>query len=134
VVSGLSVLLGLLAYDRGEAGQVAKIKQDIPVQVIFPVTLVVFALGVGIVFGLFKLFGLVTVDVPYRVLAIAICGAFLSRGASGSAMSRTFWMGLMNGYISVCVIQALGFWLAIAWIAVSTVIFVPRALLIMIDD
>lgn len=120
------VVFGLLLYDRGEAGK----KKDIrPIFYIVGIPIVI-----GLLYGIYALLGLFISNVPYRILVLAIVFTFLQKGASGSAIARTFWKGLPDTYITMCILQALGFWPAFGWIAVETVIQAPRFILNKFDD
>jgi hypothetical protein len=118
--SFLVLVFDLLMYDRGKVGQNKLGFTD-------------YIIGIMIVnlllYGTYALLGLFIINTPYLVLVIAILFTFLQRGASGSAMARTFWSGLPSVYVTICILQALGFWPAIGWVAVRTAIDVPRIIL-----
>jgi hypothetical protein len=126
--SCLIVLFEVLMYDReGEKKEEEKNSGVIGYLIGIPIVL-------GIVYGLFALLGLFVSSVPYRVLSLAILVSFLHKSASGSAMSRTFWVSLPDVYITICIFQALGFWLAAAYILVESAVQWPRITLAKIDD
>lgn len=127
--SCIVVIFGLLLYDRGEAGKKKSDKNIGFIGYIVGIPIVI-----GLLYGLYALLGLVIANVPYRVLVLAILFSFLQKGASGSALARTFWSGLPDTYITMCILQALGFWPALGWVAVETVIHAPRIILNKLDD
>lgn len=118
------VVFGLLLYDRVEAEKTKSDRDNGLIGYIIGIPTVVILL-----YGIYALMGLFITDVPYRVLVLAIIFTFLRKGASGSAVSRTFWSGLPESYITICILQALGFWLALGWVLVETVIHAPRLIL-----
>jgi hypothetical protein len=120
---------GILLYDQVNMESRKSEKHNGCLSLILGIPIVV-----GIAYGLYAVMGLATSSVPYRVLGVAILLTFLQRGASGSAVSRSFWVGLPDTYITICILQALGFWPAVAWIAIETLVSVPRIALAKIDD
>jgi len=126
--SSLVIVFGLLLYDRGEAGK--KTDEDTRlVDYIIGVPIVI-----GLLYGVYALLGLFITNVPYRVLVLAILLTFFQTGASGSAVARAFWGGLPNTYVMICILQALGFWPALGWIAVKTAVHIPMIVLNKLDD
>jgi Na+-translocating ferredoxin:NAD+ oxidoreductase RnfE subunit len=88
----------------------------------------------AMIYGLYAVLGLFIASVPYRILVLAILFAFLHQGASGSAVARTFWTGLPNLYISMCVLQAIGWWAGVGWLCVTAMIGIPKTMLDKYDD
>ena len=127
--SCFTVTFSLLLYDRGEAGRKSFGKDAGPIGYIFAIPT-----AIGALYGIYALLGLFIVSVPYRVLVVAIVFTFLQKGRSGSAVARSFWTGLPDTYVTMCIVQALGFWLALGWVAVNTAIYVPRLILNKFDD
>lgn len=123
------IIFGLLLYDRGVVHQQKKGKE-----IGLPVYFIGIAIVIGLLYGLYTLLGLFITSVPYRILVLAILFTFLQKGASGSAVARSFWTGLPNVYITMCVLQALGFWLAVGYVLAETVIEIPRLALLKRDD
>ncbi|MBI2624634.1 CPBP family intramembrane metalloprotease [Candidatus Parcubacteria bacterium] len=123
------VVFDLLLYDRGEAG---KKKSDKDIGLVGHI--IVIPIVIGLLYGTYALLGLFITNAPYRVLALAILFSLPQKGASGSAMARTFWSGLPDTYITMCVLLALGFWPALGWIAVKAAIYAPRLRLNKLDD
>lgn len=123
------VIFDLLLYDRGEAGRK---KADRGFEIV--AYIVGIPLVIGLLYGIYALLGLFITNVPYRVLVLAIFFTFLQKGASGSAVARTFWSGLPDTYITMCVLQGLGFWPALGWVALETTIYAPRLILNKFDD
>ena len=104
--ASFAVILDLLLYDKGEAGSGEPSPSLISAALWTPI-------AIGILYGIYALLGLVIANVPYRILVLAILLTFLKKGASGSAMAQTFWIGLPETYITICILQALGFWPAL---------------------
>ena len=118
----ISLAFSLLLYDQKQAEEDGS-----------ETSLVAHILGIplalGILYGIFALLGLFMDDVPIRMLVIAIMFSFFNKCSSGSHISRTFWGALPDVYITVCIIQALGFWSAAGWLALSTLISLPVIML-----
>ncbi|MBI4098439.1 MAG: CPBP family intramembrane metalloprotease [Candidatus Magasanikbacteria bacterium] len=127
--ASFSIVFDLLLYDRGEAD---KKKPDKNLELISYI--VAIPIAIGLLYGVYALLGLFTTNVPYRMLVLAILFTFLKKDASGSALARTFWIGLPDTYITMCILQALGFWPALGWIIVETAIQVPKLALDKLDD
>jgi hypothetical protein len=125
VTSSLMALFGFLLYDRGEAG---KKHPGIFEHILgFPVLIIV-------TYILFSVLGIFFSSLPYRVLCIAIFYTFAHKGASGSAMTRTFWVILPDIFTTVCIIEALNFWPCLLWMAMETLIHAPRTYMTQYDD
>ncbi len=123
------IVFGFLLYDRG-----AVHKQKEGKEITLPVYLLGIAIVIGLLYGLYALLGLFIASVPYRILVLAILFTFLQKGASGSSVARSFWTGLPNVYITMCVLQALGFWLAVGYVLAEAIIELPRLALLKRDD
>lgn len=123
----LTVIFGLLLYDRGEAGKKKSDLQLIPYIIGLPIT-------IGLLYGSYAVLELVVASTFYRVLILAILLTSLQTGTSGSAMARTFWSGLPDAYVAICILQALGFWPALGWIAIKSIIYIPKVILDESDD
>ncbi len=123
-----ALLLDLLMYDKGDAGQKDESSSN-PFYILVGLA-VIFA----IIYGTFWLLGFVITSVPYRVLVLAILLSFLQKGSSGSAMARVFWSSLPDAYIAVCIFQAVGFWLSLAYVLIESLLYWPRKALAAIDD
>jgi hypothetical protein len=113
----VSVGLELLAYDHGNRDD--ELADTSMFDKFFGSMILV-----GGELGVFALLGLFMTSVPHRVIVIGLLLMMLvSKTASGSAMSRTFW-GLPSSYLVLCTFVALGFWGAVA---VTLVIFATSA-------
>jgi hypothetical protein len=112
------LLFGLLLYDQRESEESDSSTGLLDYLLGVP-------LAVGMLYGMFYLLGFIISDVPLRILVLAILFTFLTKSASGSAMSRSFWVSLPDLYITVCIIQALGFWPSVWWLALSSLIMLP---------
>ncbi len=122
------VVFGLLLYDRGAIQQ-----KDGKEYGLF-VCLIGTAIIIGLFYGLYTLLGLFIASVPYRILVLAILFTFLQRGASGSAVARSFWTGLPSVYITMCILQALGVWSVVGYALATAVIGLPMLALLKRDD
>lgn len=127
-----TIIFEILLYDRGDDKQIPTHEIIAKVGIISPLLIIV---GVTYIFYylLFNLLGLMIDSVSYRVLVLAIVLLSLSPIVSGSSASRTFWM-LPNSYISVCIMQALGLWLALLYVLVSIVVTYPQTIIRKIDN
>lgn len=124
----IGAIAGILLYDRSGAGKKVEGK------VLLLGYLIVMPIVIGIIYGGFLLLGFFIASAPERILIIVIALAFLHRGTSGSTVARTFWGSLPSTYLGVCILQALGFWPALAWIAATTLIAAPSTFLNQFDD
>ena len=101
-------------------------------------SLIGFIIGLAVVIGAFYLvyagLGYIIASVPYRILILAIILTFLHKGSSGSALARTFWVGLPDTYITICIIQALGFFPAMGWIILELITEIPLFILSKFKD
>ncbi len=122
-----NIVFNLLLYDRSKAEK--KSGKNIGLGYMIGIPIVI-----GLLYGIYALLGLLIVNVPYRALVVAILFTFLHKGESGSTVAQTFWSGLPNTYITMCILQALGFWSALGWIALEIVINVPMLTLNEFDD
>lgn len=129
VTSCSSLIFGLLLYDKGNAGKkgITKATDFIAIAISLPIAVIV-------LYILYMIMGLFIANIPYRVLALAILLCFSQKGASGSAMSRTFWCGLPDTFIAICILQALGFWSAVCWMGIEALFAIPNLYLNSLDD
>lgn len=121
--SVLALIFELLLYDQSEAYVTKKSESGIGYGVIS--YFIAPAALTGILFGLYALMGYVIANVAYRILVLVIIVAFLEKTKSGSATARVFWMALMDMYITICILQALGIGPAIAFLVVMSAINRP---------
>lgn len=128
--SCFAFIFDLLLYDKNDLKQLQE--DDKKLGIIG--TVVGLAIILGIIYGLYALFGLFIGNVPYRILVLAIIFSFVHRSASGSAMTRTFWVSLPNIYITVCILQVFNFWLAMIYLLTEGIIEWPRTKLLKIDS
>lgn len=125
LVSGcITVLFGALCYDRGESGEKAELRYLV---LGIPVT-------IGIVYGIYALLGLLLSDSPYLILLTTIIVVFINQSSSGSGVAHVFWSGVPSMYITICCIQALGFWQALWWLVIISVVQLPQMLLNQYDN
>lgn len=121
-----TLIFEILLFDSGAERELDVILKIVS-EVGFLMTLLIIAGSILLFFYvLFGLLGLAIDSVPYRVLILSILLAFLKNDDSGSSVSRTFWTVLPLNYISICIIQALGFWLAIPYVLAQMIIMLPQ--------
>ena len=119
---------GLLFYDREEVGLQTKTELN------FLVFLAAAVIGVPIIFGFYWLMGFLVSNVAYRILTLAVLLCFFIKSNSASGVARTFWTKLSGAYFAICLLQALGFWWALAYTGVEVLVSWPHMLLKKIDD
>lgn len=95
---------------------------------------ILMALAVGMVYGAYWVTGWFTDDFLTRILAVAVFFAMLNRCRSGSAVARSFWVSLPMSYLSICVLHALGFWQACAYMLVSFLVSTPLHKIRAVED
>lgn len=128
--SCLVLIFDILLYDKNNLKQMHEQNKK-PGLIVIIITM---AIILGIIYGLYASLGLFISNVPYRILVLAIIFSFIHRSPSGSAMTRTFWVSLPNIYILVCILQALNFWLAMAYLLIEGIIEWPRTELLKMDN
>ncbi len=118
--SSFTILFSLLLYDRGGSEIMKSDKKIGPMHYIIaiPITTV-------LLYGIYSFLGLFINNVPFRMVILAILFTFLSKSQSGSAMTRSFWMGLFNTYITICILQAFDTWTALGFITVEFLVLLP---------
>ncbi len=124
ISSTLTVIFGLLLYDQRKPRE-----EDSSLTNKILLSIVGTPIAVILVCGLYYLSGMMIESIPYRIIIIAILFVFLRRDSSGSAMSKTFWTGLPNLYIIICIVGALGFVNSIWFVLVITIIDIPSSFL-----
>jgi len=117
-----TMAFGLLLYDRNDKEQLVK-------KISLPTYFLYIPLTIAMLYGIYSLLGLLILSVPYRVVMLAIVLACMQKSRSGSLVAGSFWLGLPDVYISMCILQALGFWAAIGWLVVDLAVQIPRILL-----
>ncbi len=120
-------MVSLLMYDKRHATKKAESTSFLEYVVLIP--LVTIMLWVA-----YFALGFVIADAAYRIIILAIGFAFLQTGASGSALARTFWVGLPSMFLAICTMQALGIWASVTWLGISILIEVPLVILSEFDD
>jgi hypothetical protein len=121
-----SIIFGLLLYDQKTT---ENDDTDSPIIASF----IGIPVALGLLYGMFALLGCIISDVPFRILVIVILFTCLIKSTSGSGISRTFWGALPELYVTVCIVQALGFWPAAGWFALSSLISFPVTFLRRVD-
>ena len=116
------LVFGLLLYDQREVGE-----SDSDTNIWH--SIIGIPLALGILYGLFYVLGFIITDVPVRILVLAILFTFVTKSASGSSTSRSFWVALPDLYITVCIVHALGFWASAWWLGLCLLVMLPISIL-----
>jgi len=96
---------------------------------------IVAILTVALYYAGFWLLGLVVSDLLFRVLLLSIVMAMLfSSQNSPSAVAGRFWLCLTSGFVTVCILQALDFWPAVACVMFTLVVYIPLMIIKRFDD
>lgn len=127
--SFFSIILDLLMYD-----QINTENNDSDEEIGIITQIILIPLAILLYYFVYTFIGLFITNISYRVLVSAILFTFFHTSASASAVTRTFWYSLPEAYVSLCILQALGFWAALIWVALETLIEVPRILFKKIED
>jgi len=130
--SCFTLIFDLLLYDRSYIDKKIELDQSLLVYVI--VFLIILLLTLGITYGAYFLLGLVIKDIPIRVLIIslAFCGAMKSPSLS-SAM-RFFWCSVPGTFVFIHIINAIGFFGALAYVSAVFLLGLPGLFLLANDD
>ncbi len=128
ITSSITTLANIFLYDK------CGVDVDNGLDANIFVIMILTPLSLGLVYGLFWLTGLVTNNVPYRVLGLAILLAFGNKTYSGSSTSRLFWTSVPDVYISVCIFQAIGFWYSVCFLLIDATLLLPRYFIAKIDE
>lgn len=126
---GLASVFGVLAFDSG-VSDTEKEKKEVSefytmlMGMTFFLALVT-ALMLGFVYGLYWFIGLFTSNFLIRGLGASVLLACIQRGNSGSSVSRVFWCTLPCTYLSICIYEVLGFWLAAGYVLINLLIACP---------
>jgi len=119
ISSCFGFVFGVLLYDRSSVTKDGEDRKGLIEKLIsIPVS-------VAMLYAFFYLMGLFISNVPYRILFLAVFLAFFQKSDSGSAVARTFLVQLPGVYIIICSLQALGFWMSLAFFAVMVLIETP---------
>lgn len=125
-----NLVLGLLAYDRGSVGDANATKfQHIVIGAVVGGPIVI-----GLMILMYWFLGLFVSDVSSRVLLFTVLLCFIHESPSMSAVARTFWVALPNTFITICVLQVMGFWAAVGYVFIETLINIPNRILHELDD
>ena len=138
----LRVVFGLLMYDRNDLktakwDSFSKLDFVTTVGVVLyagVAIVVVIALTIGMLYGMFWVMGFAVQSVPHRITVLAVFGAFKHKGSSGSAVARTFWTALPGLYVTLCTMQALGYQQSLMAMPLLSLIGLPILVLQAIDD
>lgn len=124
--SVLSVVMGLLLYDRGNAGK--KIKIEAWIFLVFPLVML------ALLFAAYWLAGFVVENELYRALIAALVLSLVSTTASGSATSRVFWKTISTGYLTMCTVLSLGVIASLPWMMAIVIVGIPHMFFAQFDD
>ncbi len=136
MVGGLiSFIFGVLMYDRGNAGKKlfdreAKLKPFIFIRRFLVVMICLYFIFILANY----LMSFIIPSLPYRVLILGILICLAEKGASCSAMARTFWSTLPQLCFAFCCTLALGFPFGVLWMVVSVITSFPERVLVALDD
>ena len=120
-----SLVFDLLCYDRADSDVPGDIEKYGFLGFLGAYSLSA-VLVVLIIYAGFWVTGLVVDDVPYRIVLLSILLMFLVKYPSGSAAMRGFWSALPNTYITICIIEALGFFAGMLFVFVQVIINLPN--------
>lgn len=126
ITSALSAMCGLLLFDRPLTTKKAVEIENSKYMLLTPL---VSFLGVGIIFGSYWFAGLFVRNVDIRVLVLGVVFACARRGRSGSSTGRAFWQTVPSVFLSICVLEALGFWYGSLIVITEWVLGLPLVLL-----
>lgn len=87
------------------------------------------AFWLAVVYIWFWFSGLFVHEIGYRIVLACIFQLFLTQANSKSAVSRLFFQGLPDLFITFCVIEVLGFQAALSYIVVMALLDLPRSVL-----
>ncbi len=113
-----TAILGLLVYDHTPPDPEKKEG--------FIDQAVTLTIGLVILTVLYWALGFLIPSIFERILLLTLLLGFSLRSGSGSALARTFWWGLPTIFIALCILQALGFWQAIAYAAIDILVALPE--------
>lgn len=120
----LSFLFGLLLFDRPLPPE-SKKEDDQPLAVQLALMVVGAYIVVCLYYGLYWATGQFTANTDVRAVIVAVLFACLERGRSGSSVARSFWCTVPSVFISLCVLEAVGFWSGGLLIALGALINAP---------
>jgi hypothetical protein len=92
------------------------------------------AFWLAVVYIWFWVSGLFVHEIGYRIVLACIFQLFLTQANSKSAVSRLFFQGLPDLFITFCVIEVLGFQAALFYIVVMALLDLPRSVLKTLDS
>jgi hypothetical protein len=76
----------------------------------------------------------IIVDIPSRFLVMGLVLSFLCKTESFSAIARVFWICLIEVYLAMCVLLAIGFWWGILWLVFRITIEAPKSYLLNLES
>lgn len=128
-----SLVVDLLLYDKSDAHD--SDHDDTTLWAKMLMLPLVAIIAVAFYYAGFWLLGLVISSVLIRTLLLAILFAMLfSKQNSASAIAGRFWLTITSGYITVCVLQALDFWPAMACVLLGFLVHIPLLFIHQFDD
>lgn len=129
-----TMLFGGLCYDRSDVSKKNEGLKQASLATYLVALAVIIPMMIGFLYLVYALLGFFVTSAPLRIIVLGIILSFAQKDASPSAIARTFWSGVLGSYTTICVLQALGFWWAIPWMAVGMVINAPMTILERLDD
>lgn len=118
-----SFFAGILLLDRPLA--VAVKEEDKQKYNSFAFIAFAVALRVLMLYGLYWMTGWFTSNMDVRAVLVGLLIACLERGRSGSSVARSFWCTIPTVFLSLCVLEAVGFWQALAIVLLGYVVQLP---------
>jgi hypothetical protein len=119
----LSFVFGALLFDRPLPLEEQEDKDSNPLRYLLVIAgafLVVLSY-----YGLYWVSGLLTTNTEVRVILVAVLLACCDRGRSGSSVARSFWCTVPSVFVSLCVLEAVGFWWGGTLVFLSYLINLP---------
>ncbi len=125
-----AILIGAVLDVVGEVMLFDRESDDLGLEHGIVITAVSLIALVGVIYGLFAFLGLFSHSLAPRLVVMAILLLMLAgRSASGSGVSRIFWIGIPALFAEVCFMQVVGFWPACLLVALLALQSIPDKIL-----
>jgi len=121
VTMSLSCLFGLLAFDR----PLTLYRKDMEPVALFFKLVIAAVVATAMIFGCYWILRVFTMSMVIRMLIVGVLFACLEIGRSGSGMGRTFWCEVPCVMVTLCVMEAVGFWPAVGILLVENLLELP---------
>lgn len=83
-------------------------------------------LAVAVLFGAYWLTGFLTHSMSIRTAMVGLLFAVMQRGRSGSSVARTFFVSIPTTFITICTLEAVGFWPAVLIVLIEQLCRLPQ--------